>query len=213
MLETCYRNKTLPPHQNAVRRLCVFPRTVAHWRGGFSIGATMESILQKFWANVNKNGPITRPSLGRCWQWQGSKDKKGYGCFSFNATPYRAHRFAYARLVGRIPKTKPHVLHHCDNPSCVRPKHLWAGTNLDNISDRDKKNRQARGASHGCNTHPETRCFGERNGRAILNANQVLVIRLHHASGQSSTRQLSDKYGVCMGTIRDICHVKIWRHL
>lgn len=42
MINTCYRNDTLPSRQNAIGRLCVFPRTVAHWRGGFSTGATMK---------------------------------------------------------------------------------------------------------------------------------------------------------------------------
>lgn len=55
MLETCYRNKTLPSRQNAVRRLCVFPRTVAHWRGGFSTGATMK-LDKRFVHGDNRRG-------------------------------------------------------------------------------------------------------------------------------------------------------------
>lgn len=76
-----------------------------------------------------------------CWTWVGAKDRDGYGQFRY--TPQfqgKAHRFAYATLVRPIPRGLS-VLHHCDNPSCVRPSHLYAGTNSDNMRDRARRGR------------------------------------------------------------------------
>lgn len=77
-----------------------------------------------------------------CWNWQRQKEKGGYGKFrtAFNSKWYKAHREAYRHFYGSIPSGL-HVLHKCDNPSCVNPSHLFLGTHLDNILDRVRKGR------------------------------------------------------------------------
>lgn len=75
-----------------------------------------------------------------CWEFTGSKDKKGYGIFSLNKES-RAHRVAWMLHFGPIPKGLS-VCHSCDNPGCVNPSHLWLGTQADNMRDRDSKKRQ-----------------------------------------------------------------------
>jgi len=74
-----------------------------------------------------------------CWSWLGTKSQKGYGSFSIKNKTVRAHRWAYEYFIG--PLGKLHCCHHCDNPSCVSPWHLFSGTNKDNIRDAAKKNR------------------------------------------------------------------------
>lgn len=92
--------------------------------------------LEKFWARVNKNPD-------GCWEWTASLSSNGYGRFSPTSC-YRdrvlAHRFSYAQFVGAIPDGMI-ICHHCDNRKCVRPDHLFVGTNADNAKDRILKGR------------------------------------------------------------------------
>src|SRR3990167_4478033 len=76
-----------------------------------------------------------------CWIWTGSKDIHRYGRIGQGANRYvKAHRVSYMIAYGPIPKGLC-VLHRCDNPSCVRPDHLFLGTYADNNKDRDLKQR------------------------------------------------------------------------
>lgn len=75
-----------------------------------------------------------------CWEWKGCKDPKGYGRFKYQGKVQRAHRVAYLWFKGRI-EPGMCVCHCCDNPSCVRPDHLWLGSPLQNVQDRDLKRR------------------------------------------------------------------------
>lgn len=85
-----------------------------------------------------------RPGLaddGECWVFIGARDGCGYGVIrraDFNGS--RVHRYIYEKFVGPIPDGAQ-VLHRCDNPPCVRPSHLWIGTQQDNIRDMIVKGR------------------------------------------------------------------------
>jgi hypothetical protein len=81
-----------------------------------------------FWDNVKK-GP-------GCWEWQGASFTRGYGVFKKK----RANRVAWELVHGAIPPGAQ-VLHRCDNPKCVRPDHLFLGSNLDNVYDMISKGR------------------------------------------------------------------------
>lgn len=75
-----------------------------------------------------------------CWVWQKSLTKKGYGRFWNGTKAVKAHRASYELYVGKIPPTL-FVCHKCDNPKCVRPDHLFLGTNRDNMIDMIQKGR------------------------------------------------------------------------
>jgi hypothetical protein len=77
-----------------------------------------------------------------CWIWEGYKNKQGYGNFKFKGNHVLAHRFSYAFFKGQI-KDNLIIMHTCDCPSCVNPKHLEIGTMLDNSIDNVMKNRSS----------------------------------------------------------------------
>jgi hypothetical protein len=130
-----------------------------------------------------------------CWRWSAAKLPTGYGIFRLNGRNHYAHRLAYELWVGEISKGM-FVCHRCDNPSCVRPDHLFLGTNRDNIADRT-----AKGRSH--------RPIGERNPKAKLSSEDVAAIRSD--TGRSS--DIAKKYGIAPDTVRHIRNRRIWRHL
>ena len=109
-----------------------------------------------------------------CWNWIGRKNQAGYGCFSVYQVPLAAHRFAWELYVGPIPYKK-HVLHHCDNPACVRPEHLFIGDQAANNRDRATKGRNRPKHTYTRLTHchrgheytPENTWIGHDGKRSI----------------------------------------------
>lgn len=87
-----------------------------------------------------------------CVLWLGSVDRRGYGRMSANGRLTRTHRLAWAETFGPIPSDK-WVLHKCDQPSCIRPDHLFLGTHADNMADMARKGRANGGAHNAKKTH------------------------------------------------------------
>lgn len=151
-----------------------------------------------------------------CWLWTSTRDRKGYGRFtvervrmpdgSIRFKRTGAHRFSYEFHVGPIPSGPGFhgtcVLHRCDNPSCVRPDHLFLGTNADNVRDMDAKGRRVNGQLRGSKHHA-----------AILNEEQVREIVVAHRVRGVSQSQLGRDYGVSHSTINHIFTGRIWTHL
>ena len=114
------------------------------WRTGSPIAKRPcyhEPIEIKFWRYVDKK------SDSECWIWKGRKDKDGYGNIKVGKKTKRAHRASYKLNIGKIPKGKM-ILHSCNNPSCVNPKHLRPGTQHDNMKDRKDAGNQSIGENH-----------------------------------------------------------------
>jgi hypothetical protein len=135
-----------------------------------------------------------------CWEWTACKDRHGYGLIGVGGhRVVYAHRVAYELFVGAIPRGKQ-VLHQCDNPLCVRPTHLFIGTNADNRADSVAKGRQAR---------------GEQNGRAKLTRLQIQEIRRQYQpnSHEFGGRALGRRHGVSQPTIWNILHGRLWKEV
>lgn len=111
-----------------------------------TIDQITEKVKERFWKRVEKTGG--------CWLWTGSCFPNGYGQFSLSKTSVGAHRISWLIHNGDIP-TGIFVCHHCDNPICIRPDHLFLGTAQDNTRDAATKGRMAKGDRHGTHTHPE----------------------------------------------------------
>lgn len=121
----------------------------------------------RFWAKVNKTAD--------CWEWTGTLSHNGYGRMRIGKRMVTAHRFSW-ELVN--PPTPLLLCHHCDNPKCVRPSHLFAGTQKENIEDRDRKGRGIDGV---------------KNGRAVLSPSQVRHIKTrewHYGDASKLSREM-----------------------
>ena len=91
------------------------------------------------------------------------------------------------------------VLHRCDNPPCVRPDHLFLGTNKDNVDDKMAKGRHK--CPHGTDHH-----------RAKLTEDQVREIRRLRSAGEE-IKPLAKRFGVTHPLISAIANRRIWKHV
>jgi hypothetical protein len=133
-----------------------------------------------------------------CWEWTGARTH-GYGRIGYEGRVILTHRLAYDLAYGSVPSDVD-VLHHCDNPACVRPDHLFLGTAKDNAQDMMAKGRG------GYRTWR-----GEENGHAKLTRIQVASIRAEYATGKVSQRNLARQYGMAQTTIGAILRGKTWK--
>lgn len=133
-----------------------------------------------------------------CVHWTGNHNEKGYGQLDWQRRTQRAHRLAWIAFRGPIPDGMC-VLHRCDNPGCINVDHLWLGTQLENIADREAKNRGA--------PMPDNR--GSRNGGARLTEQDVRDIR----ASREKQNVLAERYGISQGAISNICNQRSWKHL
>lgn len=153
-------------------------------------------IAERFWAKVQRGEG--------CWPWLGCRCKagKGYGRFGVKVGwVENAHRMAWELTFGPIPEGIS-VLHHCDNPGCVNPSHLFLGTQRDNILDAIKKGRAY--IPH---------FVGETHGSAKLTEQDVLCLRTLAALGDVNKSALAREYGVTQPAIRYAITGRSWRHL
>ena len=161
------------------------------------------TVEERFWEKVEK-----LPGEDACWIWKAYTNRDGYGTFaSAPSVMVFAHRFSWELTNGPIPDDMK-VLHSCDNASCVRSKHLFLGTDQDNMNDMRTKGRE--------NYVPNNRygdvkpLIGELNGMAKLTWEIVGKIREDHARGNVSRRILATRYGVSLSAIDNIINNTTW---
>lgn len=137
-----------------------------------------------------------------CWRWTGAS-VRGYGVLRLSRVRRNilAHRLSFVLFVGDL---EPNELacHRCDTPGCVNPRHLFAGSQDDNMHDASVKGRLVGRAV----------AVGERQHLAKLNAELVGQIRQRKAAGESLNR-LAVAFGVSKGTIAQVVLRKTWRHV
>ena len=152
-------------------------------------------LEERFWSRIKYSNS--------CWGWTGSVNKAGYGCLIIKKPRTRktilmlAHRISWFLHHHYDPKEMC-VLHHCDNPPCVNPEHLFLGTQLDNIKDMVKKCREA---------------HGENCSQAKLTNEDVFAIRDKYSKGNITQHELGETYGVHRVHVGRIVNQKIWKHI
>jgi hypothetical protein len=153
---------------------------------------------ERFWDKVRVG------SADKCWEWQGARYPNGYG-FLFAGSLYgrnvryvKAHRLSWEIANGEVPEGFC-VLHHCDNPPCVNPAHLYVGTRADNARDRGVRNRgkEQRGGQN------DNAKLAETDVRAIIAA-----LKLGETQMSISTR-----FGIKQPQVSRIKNRQSWAHL
>lgn len=191
-----------------------------------------ENQSERFWSRTIKS-----EDQDGCWVWTGAKFWDGYGMFRLSgARDYRgetrAHRISWLIHRGPIPEGLC-VCHNCptgDDPSCINPRHLWLGTHLQNILDREAKGRgnQVSGEAHhakrnpghmasgdrnGSRTHPEVRPKGEGHANAKLTNAQVIEIRRLRDASDLTKEEIGAMFGITGGMVGHIHSRRSWKHI
>jgi hypothetical protein len=164
-----------------------------------------------------------------CIEWMGITDQNGYGVMSVRDKTTRrifVHRLAWIIANGTIDPSTPFVCHHCDNPLCCNPEHLFLGTHNDNMADMARKGRAAKGDKNGSRLYPERRERGpihqkkiydaalccEQNPKAKLTNDQTReIIRLYQLG--HSGQELAERFGCGRSNIYNIVCGCSWRRL
>lgn len=154
-----------------------------------------KTLAQRFWEKV-----IVVDDENSCWLWVGGKTIEGYGRMKGGDGRRNelSHRVSWTLHYGEIPEGML-VLHRCDRPSCIRPHHLWLGTDQDNMSDRDRKGRQAQ---------PR----GEKSGKAKLTDPQIIAIRQRRKEGWTY-KMIADEFNMHETNASNICNKRTWGHV
>jgi len=143
--------------------------------------------MKRFWDKVEKTEG--------CWEWRAGRSSMGYGVFWLDGKSVSAHRWSWEASNGDVPADMV-VCHSCDNPACVRPGHLFIGTQRQNQEDKARKDRSL---------------YGERNPKAKLTTKQVQWIRAIYKHTEYTQKEIARLYGVSQSLISLIVIKKTWR--
>jgi hypothetical protein len=136
------------------------------------------------------------PDLGPCWETSYKKTKAGYGRIYIDGQFVYTHRYAYFLAHGEYPPE--FACHTCDNPGCVNPDHIFAGSHQDNVDDREHKGRGNQNR-------------GEQSARSKVTAEDVRFMR--DMKGIISQRQLAKRFGISRITVGHIQNRRHWKHV
>lgn len=150
-----------------------------------------ERRVARYWAKVDRRGD------DECWPWTAFRNQFDYGMFNGGGVEQLAHRFGY-RLAYDDLADGMIVCHHCDNPCCQNPRHMYAGTPATNAADKSRRGRVV--------VSPMP---GERNSQARLTETEVGEIRSAYALGETQT-SLAARYGVGQTQIGRIVRARQW---
>ncbi len=158
--------------------------------------------VDRFWSKVDQSG-----GPEACWSWTAARFTSGAGAFKAGGKQYHAPRIAVELTTG-VSLGQLLACHHCDNPPCCNPAHLFVGTHLDNARDRTAKGRSQKGD----HVPAERRPRGESHPDHRLTEEQVRAIRTARAEGVS-LGVLAGRYGVVKNTIKFAATGHTWRHV
>ena len=135
-----------------------------------------------------------------CWEFTGSRNKYGYGRMFDGKESQGVHRISYALFVGPI--GDKFVCHHCDNPPCFNPEHLFIGTHKDNCQDAKRKGRVR------CGWVP-----GMLHGNSKLTDSMVIELRSTYKPFVRTIKMFSKKFGVSFGCVVKALYGQTWAHI
>lgn len=153
------------------------------------------SLADRFWEKVEIR------SDKECWPWLGARDSGGYGLID-DGTGRTVKSNRVALLLGGVELGDLHVLHCCDHPWCCNPAHLFLGTHIDNMRDRERKGRGK----------PPPTLIGSANAAARLDEYDVRAIRCLMRAG-ARLRLVAAEFAVSQSNIRMIVSRKTWKHI
>lgn len=154
-----------------------------------------EDLQRRFWNKVSKSG-------NGCWEWIGAKKESGHGVIGIGTRKnglIRVHRLSYIIHYGPISR-KIKVCHTCDNPPCVKPDHLFLGTQLDNVRDCIAKGRHV---------YPPY-VSGENVGNHKLFKEDIPRIREYAQNGMTH-KNIASIFSVSRANISYIIRGNTWR--
>lgn len=168
------------------------PTTIQHWLEVHGIRRRQQgsSVEDRFWDKVDIG------DKDECWEWTAHTGSAGYGKVSIDGQTILAHRVSWELHFGEIPAGLC-VCHHCDNPVCMNPNHLFLGTLADNNADRAAKGRSAN-AQGACN-----------NG-AVLTETEVLEIRALYQNTGHTQPEIAAMFGISQAQVSRIVNYKKW---
>lgn len=150
---------------------------------------------ESFWAHVTKTN--------QCWIWNGTTQNMRYGVFWVRKKRILAHRYSL-ELVGDKPRRNQVVSHKCDNPLCVKPSHLFIGSQADNLHDMFQKGR---GNQSGLELGRGKK--GEDSPMHRLTTEQVKEIK----SSKDGVMIIAKRYNIAHSSISNIRNGKAWKHI
>lgn len=154
-----------------------------------------EKLARALIARIQCDIAVDAKTKTGCSLWNGTRDKDGYGEVKVLGKKWRTHRLVFALSNGR--EARPDVCHTCDTPPCVDERHLFEGTNKENLEDCVNKGRHA---------------FGERAGNSVLTEAEVVRMRALREAG-STYAQLMKRFSVTKSCVCFVITRRTWRHL
>lgn len=163
----------------------------SRYRAG-TLPADREDWIDRFLRYVDDSDP------DGCWPWIGPRHN-AYGVLQIDYQFWLAHRLSFALHTGNLPDGA-FICHHCDNPPCVQPLHLYAGDSATNVADMMSRGRGVAPA-------------GEQNGFSRITSEQVIAIRADWETGRYTQTELGRTYGVPQAHVSRIVLRRVWNHV
>lgn len=151
-----------------------------------------KTLRDRFWEKVNLFHGITDED---CWEWTAAKSTRGYGRFGVGGKNRFAHRICFQMYRPGDFDGTLHCCHHCDNPACVNPWHLFMGTDADNNRDMIKKGR-----------YVFAQVKGEKHPRSKLKVVDIHAIR----KLKRPQSEIAKRFGISQANVSLIKTGKIW---
>ena len=159
-----------------------------------------EKDKKRFWNKVSKGGK------DECWEWTAGKRHGGYGQFKLNNKMQVAHRLSWMWANNKDVPVGMLICHHCDNPSCVNPDHLFLGTNADNNRDCWSKGRNSnKGIDHSQSKFTEE--------QIILIKRHIAEADFEYGDKTAFCKFWAPKIGVSWQAISGVLYNNRWSHI